>query len=73
MFYRFMELCKERDVLPADVCKATGISQSIFSNLKARTKMAEEYGNPLPGLSVDNLIKVCRYFNVPLDYFVEER
>lgn len=71
MYYKFENLCSKHRVTPSEVCRETGINQSVISNWKARTRQAEEYGSPLPGLSVENLNRIAKYFGVGLEYFVE--
>ena len=60
MYEKIMELCAEKNIKPAGLCKATGIPKSTLSELKqGRTKQ----------LSTQNLSKIAQYFNVSLDYF----
>lgn len=62
MYKKFRELLEKFQETPADVAKDTGISESIFSNWKTRNG----------GLSVENLAKVAKHFNVPIEYFLKE-
>ena len=60
MYEKIIELCTEKNIKPAGLCKATGIPKSTLSELKqGRTKK----------LSTQNLSKIAQYFNVSLDYF----
>ena len=63
MYQKIERLLKEKDVSAYRVAKDTGIAQRSFSDWKA--------GVCKP--SFDNLIILSKYFNVPLDYFLEER
>ncbi len=63
MYEKILELCNQKDIKPATLCKATGIPKSTLSELKqGRTKT----------LSTQTLSKIARYFNVSLGYFDEE-
>ena len=62
MYEKFEMLLKEKNVTTADVASATGISQSVFSNWKTRG------GN----LSLENIAKVAKFFNVPIESFLKE-
>lgn len=57
IYERLLEL---KDVTTADVCKATGISQSTMSNWKRRQN----------NLSAKNAQKVADYFGVTVDYLM---
>ena len=59
MYYEIFEsLCKERNVKPGHVSKATGISTATFTSWKK--------GDYTP--KSDKLQKIADYFNVSLDY-----
>ena len=60
MYDIFVRLLAERGVTTADVCKATGISQSTLSNWKKRNNV----------LSPALLGKIADYFHVSLDYMM---
>lgn len=60
MYEIFLRLLAERGVTTADVCKATGISQSTLSNWKKRNNI----------LSPALLGKIADYFGVSLDYMM---
>lgn len=60
MYEKIQELCDEKDIKFAQLCREIGIPKSTLSELKqGRTKT----------LSTQNLIKVAQYFGVSLDYF----
>lgn len=61
MYNVFEELLKEKGVKTADVCKATGLRQSLFSDWKA--------GRYTPKL--DKLQKIATYFDVPVERFTD--
>lgn len=61
MYERYLVLLKKYNVTTAQVCRACGISQAAMSNWHRRG------GN----LSVKNLAKIAKYFNVPIEYFTE--
>lgn len=61
MYSKFLELLKKTGKTTAQVCRDTGISESVISNLKTRG------GN----LSAANLKKLADYFGVSIEYFLE--
>lgn len=61
MFSKLEELLKKKGVTIADMCRATGINQSVISNLKNRDS----------NLSFENLVKVAKYLDVPMEYFAD--
>ena len=62
MYEKILQLCNEKGIKPAGLCKATGIPKSTLSELKqGRTKT----------LSTQTLSKIAQYFNVSLGYFDE--
>ena len=61
-YTKFTELLTKNGVTTAQVAKETGISQSVFSNWKNRKDQS--------CLSIENLVKVSKYFGVPIDYFL---
>ena len=65
MYKKFYQLLCERNVTASEVARATGIPESVFSNWKNRNG-----GNYK--LSLDNIAKVAKYFNVPIEFFVED-
>ena len=60
MYKIYKRLLDERGVSTADVCKATGISQSTMSNWKKRNNM----------ISPANAKKIAEYFGVTVDYLM---
>ncbi len=60
MYEKIQELCNERSIRVAQLCRETGIPKSTISELKqGRTKT----------LSTQNLIKIAQYFEISLDFF----
>ena len=56
-------LCEDRGISIAKLCSLTGISKSVFTELKSgRTK----------SLGAKSLLKVAGYFNVSSDYLITE-
>ena len=62
MYEIFEKLMKERGLRVADVCKATGLSQSMMSDWK-RGKYAPK---------ADKMQKIADYFGVPLEMFTSK-
>lgn len=62
VYSRFSDLLQKNDLSSYRVSKDTGISQQTFSDWKI--------GKTQPKL--DKLLKLAKYFNVPLEYFVDE-
>lgn len=63
MYKRFEELLKEKGLTAADVSRATGIAQTVFSNWKSRDG----------SLSFDNIVKVADFLEVPLETFAKRK
>lgn len=60
MYEKIQELCDEKGIKIAQMCRETDIRKSTLSELKqGRTKT----------LSTQSLKKIAQYFCVPLDYF----
>lgn len=60
MYERIVELCNEKGIRPAEMCRETGIQRSIISDLKhGRTNQ----------LSTSTLKKLADFFEVSLGYF----
>lgn len=60
MYEKIQELCDEKGIKIALLCREAGIPKSTISELKqGRTKT----------LSTQNLSKIAQYFGVSLDYF----
>ena len=61
LYKRIVDLCEERGIRIADICHATSIRQSVFTDLKAgRSK----------SLAAHNLQKVADYFGVSVDFLL---
>lgn len=56
-YVKFRRLLAKKGVTAADVSRATGITQSTFTNWKQ--------GKSCP--KVDKLIRIARYFDIPLE------
>ena len=63
MYEKYKRLLEKIDKTSYQVSKETGISQTAFSNWKT--------GRSEPGL--ENLRILANYFNVPIEYFLEEK
>lgn len=61
-YAKFTELLTKNGVTTAQVARETGISESVFSNWKNRKEQSN--------LKVENLVKVSKYFGVPIEYFL---
>jgi len=61
MYEKFAELLKKENMTCYQVAKGTGISHSTLSSWK--------YGKRKPKL--DKLQKIANFFDVPIDYFLE--
>lgn len=61
MYQKYMELIEKQGIRTADVCRATGISASTFTDWKN--------GKSKP--KVDKLQKLADYFGVPVTEFLE--
>lgn len=62
MYEKFVALLEKTNKTPYRVAKDTGISETALSNWK------RNICNP----SLETLKKIARYFDVPIDYFVED-
>ena len=61
MYAKFEKLMKEQGVTTAQVSKATNIDPSTFSHWKS--------GLYTPKL--DKLVRIARYFDVPIEFFID--
>lgn len=59
MYEKYEKLRDEKGVSNYRVCEETGISNASMSDWKLGKCT----------LKVDKIIKICHYFDVPLDYF----
>lgn len=62
LYEKYQELLDRTNKTSYQVSKETGISQTAFSNWKS--------GRSKPG--VTSLRKLSHYFDVPVEYFLEE-
>lgn len=62
MYERIRKLLEQRGETFADLSRGTGILQSTLSNFKARNST----------LSVQNVLKVARYFGITVEELMEE-
>lgn len=69
MYDKYLKLLEEKGVTTYQVCKATGISESVISMWGKRTADNPEKE---PKLSIDNIMKLAKFFNVSIGYFVGE-
>lgn len=71
MYQKYCELLKERGVTTSDVCKAMDISESAMSMWKKRT---EEWDgtSKKPTPSLDTVAKLAKYFDKPIEFFLEQ-
>lgn len=59
LYAKIMILCDERHITPYKMCKDISMSQGAITDLKNGRKQS---------LSIGNLAKVARYFDVSVDY-----
>lgn len=63
VYEKFESLLAEKNVTAYQVSKATGIGQSTFTDWKT--------GRSKPG--VEKLHRISKFFNVPIEYFLEDK
>ena len=63
IYEKYLKLLEKAGVTTYQVCKATGMKENVFSMWKSR-----QDGK----LSVENLAKLAKYFDVPIEYFLDE-
>lgn len=68
MYEKYLELLEQNGNTTYQVCKATGIPESTISMWGKRCK---ENPDKEPKLGVDHLAKLAKFFNVPIEYFLE--
>lgn len=68
MYDRYLKLLNEKGVTTYQVCKDTGIPENTISMWGKRVK---EQPDKEPKLSMDNVAKLAKYFEVPIEYFVQ--
>ena len=62
MYKKFEALLTKNGITAYQVSKETGVATSTLTEWKNGTYKPK----------VDKLVKIARYFNVPLEYFLEE-
>lgn len=67
MYDRYLKLLNEKGVTTYQVCKDTGIPENTISMWGKRVK---EQPDKEPKLSMDNVAKLAKYFEVPIEYFI---
>lgn len=63
MYTNYAEMRDRKGLRDADVAKATGISQTVFTDWK----------NGKSSPKIDKIIKIADFFQVSLDEFVREK
>ena len=63
MYKKFQALLDKTNKTAYQVSKETGVSQTAFSNWKS--------GRSEP--SLESLRKLAKYFDVPIDFFLDEK
>ena len=61
-FLRYDELRNKKGLTHADVARDIGINPIVFTDWKS--------GKSAP--KADKLLKIARYFNVPVEHFIED-
>lgn len=67
MYQKYLELLEKTGKTTYQVCHETGVPESTISMWKKRTTDGKE-----AKLSIDNLVKIAKYFEVPIEYFLSE-
>ena len=68
MYEKYVRLLEQTGETTYQVCKATGVPENVISMWKDRCLNKGKDSK----LSIDNLAKIARHFNVPLEYFLTE-
>lgn len=68
MYAKYAKLRDSRNMTDNSVAVASGITQSTIYDWKKRSE-----ANPNASLSVENLSRIAKVFDVPLDYFVSKK
>lgn len=63
MYENFKKILEKKGVTAYRVAKETGLSSVVFTDWK------KGKSNP----KIDKLQKIAKYFNVPIEYFLEEQ
>lgn len=66
MYTKYAKLRDERGLTDLAVANAVSIPQSTFYDWKQRSA-----DNEKAGMSVGNLMKLAQFFDVPIEYFLE--
>ena len=67
MYEKYLKLLEKKGVTSYQVCKATGIPENTISMWRWRV---EKKPDTDPKLSMDNVAKLAKYFEVPIEYFM---
>ena len=67
MYSKFSKLLKKKQLSVYRVSKLSGVSQTVLSDWKKRSKENKD-----SKLSVDNLKKLADAMEVPITYFLED-
>lgn len=71
MYQKYCELLKERGLTTSEVCKEADIKESAMSMWKIRSERWNGEGKrPTP--SLDTVAKLAKFFNKPIEFFLEE-
>lgn len=69
MYEKYLKLLEEKGVTTYRVCQETGIPESTISMWGKRST---ESTDKEPKLSMDNVAKLAKYFEVPIEYFITD-
>ncbi|MDE6469670.1 MAG: helix-turn-helix domain-containing protein [Eubacterium sp.] len=61
LYKKIKELRVDRDITQFEIAKALGISQGNYSFIE----------NGVANLKADDLVKICRFYNVSADYILD--
>lgn len=67
MYRKYVALLEKHNVTTYQVCKDTGLSQTMFTMWKQRSETDEK-----ATINIYDLKKIADYFGVALEYFLEE-
>lgn len=67
MYQKYVELLTKYGVTTYQVCKATGLNQTMFTMWKNRAETDKK-----ATINIFDLKKIADYFGVPIEYFLEE-
>ena len=63
LYNKIDNLCKSKKINITNMCKYAGVSRSALTDLKAERSKS---------LSVDTLTKISKFFDVPLEFFIDD-